>query len=388
MEFTDYLLLPIIIILGVITSWEDFHCNKIKNKWIVIGFIYGATTLLILFLWSEFVNLLINNHHPFLEYAKDFITPLKNPLEYSGKILLNTLLSLLVSFFLWRYGLLAAGDAKLFFLFSFLLPLKYYWKSYLPLFPSFSLLTNIFMPIFIFILIKAIYFNIKKITNINFSNNISWKQAVKIDSKKNGIFIRSILSLVLVFIVINRLLSLANPYLPSFLKNSIFTFLIFIAANYILMKYFKNKKIYIVFILLFIVLAAIDCITIGTKPFLANLFVSLKTTVWFMVIFMSIRFIVGNYLKITTRQKININELKTSMILGVDEKVMPKIGMITGGGMSSEQIEQVRRWCAENNLNEIEIYKKFPFAIWILLGVIMTILLKGSILVLLLNYFK
>jgi len=52
----------------------------------------------------------------------------------------------------------SAGDAKLFFVFSLLIPISYYSKSYLPVFPSFALLVNIFIPILLFLIFASCFY--------------------------------------------------------------------------------------------------------------------------------------------------------------------------------------------------------------------------------------
>ena len=48
----DILFLPVIFFIGLVTSWEDFCFGKIKNKWIILGLVYGITILAGLFLWN------------------------------------------------------------------------------------------------------------------------------------------------------------------------------------------------------------------------------------------------------------------------------------------------------------------------------------------------
>lgn len=35
-----YWFLPMVLFLGIITSYEDIHSGKIRNKWIIAGFVY------------------------------------------------------------------------------------------------------------------------------------------------------------------------------------------------------------------------------------------------------------------------------------------------------------------------------------------------------------
>lgn len=138
----DYLFIILIFVIGIITSYQDFKFGLIKNRWILFGFICGFILYFSAFLFSNLQFLQIK------------------------KILLNTLISFVISILIWEIGFWPAGDAKLFTLFSFLLPLKFYWKSYLPYFPSFILLVNIFFPAFIFYLIQILIYFLKLFFNL------------------------------------------------------------------------------------------------------------------------------------------------------------------------------------------------------------------------------
>src|SRR3989338_10399892 len=98
-----YLFLPAIIALGLITSYEDVRCGKIRNKWLLISLTYFAIALV--------------------------ITLVLNASSWKGYLLVtatNALISLVAGFLLWNYGIWSAGDAKLFFVFNLLMPIRAY----------------------------------------------------------------------------------------------------------------------------------------------------------------------------------------------------------------------------------------------------------------------
>lgn len=144
----DILFLPIIIFICIITSLEDLKEGKIKNKWIKLGFFWGIFIYFFFFFLST-LNIVFSSFFPQKVYFLSY--------SYLFKVLINSSFALILSFLLWYFRLWSAGDAKLFFVISFLLPLKYYWKSYLPWFPSFALLINIFFPAFIFFLLHFFF---------------------------------------------------------------------------------------------------------------------------------------------------------------------------------------------------------------------------------------
>lgn len=128
-----YVSLGMILLVGIPTVWEDLKYKKIRNKWIVFGFLSGV----LLFLVSYPFNLV--------------------SLGYLLKVVINTLISLVAGFIVWKLGLWPAGDAKFFTLISFLLPLHYYKETYLNHFPSFVLLLNIFIPFLFFLIFRSLF---------------------------------------------------------------------------------------------------------------------------------------------------------------------------------------------------------------------------------------
>jgi hypothetical protein len=131
-----FLLLPMFFFLGIVTSYEDFRFAKIRNKWVAVGMVWGLA-----------VNL------SFYVFTADF-SLLKN-------FLLNSFFALSVAYLIWRFSGWSAGDAKLFFVFSLLIPLTFYQKSYLPIFPSFVLLINILILILAFLFFRICIVSLK-----------------------------------------------------------------------------------------------------------------------------------------------------------------------------------------------------------------------------------
>lgn len=113
--------------IGLITSYEDIKEGKIRNKYILIGFIVTLISYLIYWL----------------------VGPL-----YFKSVLMNAGLGLLTGFFFYVAGIWTAADGKLFFIYCSLIPLSIYQIGYIDYFPSFIILINTFIPMFIFLFIN------------------------------------------------------------------------------------------------------------------------------------------------------------------------------------------------------------------------------------------
>ncbi len=129
---------PVIFLLGLITSYEDLKKGIIRNKWVFASIVYSLFVLL-LFSITSFVK----------SGAIDSI--------YLLTYFTNVAFSLLAAVLFWIVHLWSAGDAKLFTAYSFLIPLNVYVYGYEKLFPSIAILVNVFVPLFIFYFLRIIF---------------------------------------------------------------------------------------------------------------------------------------------------------------------------------------------------------------------------------------
>jgi hypothetical protein len=166
----NYLLLPVFFFIGAVTCYEDFKFGKIRNKWIILGAAWSLAVFLFFLAWYFAGPAVMDFYYDEIREipAGAWRPNLTVHLDFIGRSLLNGILSLLVGFLMWRSRLWAAGDAKLFFAFSMLIPITFYWKSFLPFFPSFSLLINIFIPVTLFLLFRSLL-HFFKFARANFS---------------------------------------------------------------------------------------------------------------------------------------------------------------------------------------------------------------------------
>lgn len=118
-----------ILLLGVVTSYEDIKNNKIRNKYIVYALLFGIGT-----------NVLL----PTIAEGSWYIASI-----YLMTTLTNAMLALFVGFALWYFKIWRAGDGKLFFAYAFLLPISVYYYGYMPYLQSFTLLVNTILSIFL-----------------------------------------------------------------------------------------------------------------------------------------------------------------------------------------------------------------------------------------------
>ncbi|MBL7100864.1 MAG: hypothetical protein ISS23_02840, partial [Nanoarchaeota archaeon] len=148
-----YLFLPGILALGLITSYTDFKHGKIKNKHLLPALFYSILiyTILILTLTS---------------YRTAYFT----------ELIIMLALTLFTSFIIWYVGLWTAGDAKLFFTYSSLIPLSVYKYGYIPYFASTNILINTFIPFALFLTVILLFKTNLKQKMISLKTSLKPKQ--------------------------------------------------------------------------------------------------------------------------------------------------------------------------------------------------------------------
>jgi len=310
--FLDLIFLPIIFLIGIITSYQDFKFGKIKNRWIVIGLAWGLSICSLLYLW-----ILLDGH-------LDFLPEVSNGISYAylDQVLLNALISLVVGYGGWYFDMWSAGDAKLFFVFSLLLPLAYYSRTYLTFYPSFAFLLNVFIPVLIYLLFHNLFLVFRDISRKSLSD---WD--------------------------IGSLLGKLRSYLAS--------------------NYSTLLKSFITFSLIIVSIQIIHQMVTGSEsqyqwwyagiillPFVASRFLrqALKDNFVFgLFLAIFIIFLMTNNLSVTMRMLMMI---RGSLIFYI---IFPLATLIFS--YSEKKSQQ----------------QKIPFAFWIFLGVIITILLRGSL---------
>ncbi|MBS3132273.1 hypothetical protein J4212_07625 [Candidatus Woesearchaeota archaeon] len=130
--------LPALIFLGIVTSYEDIKKGTIRNKWIIFSLAYAISAYMAISYYSIKAGLTLRTGY-FLE------------------LIGTALFSLATAFVIWHAGLWTAGDGKLFFAYSILVPLEVYRYGYIPYFSSISILINTFIPVFLFLVFLLIF---------------------------------------------------------------------------------------------------------------------------------------------------------------------------------------------------------------------------------------
>jgi len=382
----DYLFLPILFLIALITSYQDLKFGKIKNKWIILGLGYGLLIFFLFFIWGLVAQPITEFYYSSIKHlSSDSPLPVFTIQNFYLKTaLINFLIAIIISFLMWHFSAWSAGDAKLFLVFALLLPLKYYYKTFLPFFPSFVLLVNIFIPIFIFLSIKALFFCWKLLIKEIKEKKVL--KSIKELFKNNIVDISRLLILFLTMFLSAQLFQRMANF--SFLNNTnkqLTALIIIYLISVPLTKTLKNKKIFFAFIIF-----SIFALTIGfvyyKEVFIEMFWRVLYMVMFFLVLIGLLRKVLNSYIEERGIKEIKIENLKPNSQISQEflsniKKELPEVykSIQKERYFQPETLDLIKNFCINQKRTTISIYKSFPFAVWMFLGLILTIILKGSL---------
>jgi len=343
-----YILLILIglslLTLGLLISYKDFKFGIIKNKYILLILFFG--------LIYQFIII--------------------NIFEISIQIFSVIIYGIIVSFIFWWLGLWPAGDAKFFISLLLFFPIQLYSTKLI-----FDFLTNIFVPIFIFMMISLLMRSRTKL----------FKGAIKYSFNPYKIFMIGVMLTGFVYFILN-LMSLSG-FNPDFFTAIIILFFVF--EIFYSFSSVKTEIVYIGFVIFRII---IDYKNILTLNFLYNL-----SSTLFVFIFFRFFVLYLSYHMYTVNKK--ISDLKPGMSLAEGiikkNKVYEKISFLNTSfidslsqkkenfvhnleRLSKNDVKKIKtlKKKGELNFDSISINQKQHFAIFILLGFIITSLIKTN----------
>jgi len=360
MDIIELIFLPAIILLGLITSYQDIKFGKIKNRWIILSIIYSLISYTIIMMIYKLSNNLLNY-------------------SYFTDVILNLLISCLVGFLLWNFKFWNAADGKLFIAYSALLPLSLYSNFYVKNFPSFVILVNTFVPFLIFALFIFIIKAKEQVNNLH-------KELKK--TKKNELLI----------LPLNIFWIMWIPKLLTFLKINLdfLTSLVVIMGLSISVQQLFKKKIILVSLFLCILRIMFDkTINLASlEQFL--IYFLLITVIFFVFKFSSAMF----------TKSVKISELKPGIILlgeiykkGKKYIILESRELMLGKkkdlfsinseaeGLTEQDINRIKKLQKQGKLSfsSLKVHQTLPFAPFIFLGVLLTLIAKGNFILFLIS---
>jgi hypothetical protein len=354
--------LPAIMLLGLITSYEDIKIGKIKNKYIFSAIVYTFVVYMLL-MW-------------FLSLKGGL------RLDYLIDLIVNCLFAIMVGFMLWRGGTWTTGDGKLFIAYAFLVPLTEYSNGYFPFFPSMILLINSFVPFLVYALVRlTIFTTIKQ----------KIKSIKEIELKEIGILI---LSLFPTSWVSREIFLMFN--IPS----NFFTHIFVIMILMILIRWLfpKNDNVIIIMSLVRLLL---DHKYLFTFEFLEKFLLLILTFVILRFFFLSLSFEVFTkkvfieklkegdiiaeniYFDKSSNKYIKKKSFQFGIFSSKDRVVGDPIIKLEPEGLIKSELKKIIELKKQKKISfkKLMIQKTLPFAPFMFGGVLITILAKGNFLI-------
>ncbi len=362
------LFLPLIILFGLITSYEDIYEGKIRNRYVLLAL---------------FVGIVI--------YASFFIYILLDPtrsinVSFWIQTIINSFIMLIIGFFLWLVNFWSAGDAKLLFAYSFIIPISIYKIDSIPFFQSFYLIFNSFIPF----LALAITLTIReKITDIKYGGVREEFGARKL--LENGLYTFTI-TWISSYII--EILNIRNNILSIIITSSL---LVYIIRKYIFEsipeKLGKIPLQDISIIITGIMIAAL-------RIFLEHETIWTFNFLWTFAIYYVIISAVKGYIKSETKifftKQVHVLHLKRGTcladtiikkkdedkyIISKSNKLKHKLKAEFPSELDDETIKKMVKLYKRNKFEfkKVSIHKTMPFAPLMFVGAIITIIAQGAL---------
>ncbi len=352
----------LILFLGAITSYEDLRFGKVRNKWIVLGLVIGSIVWFSFFIFNQ-VNL-----------------------NYLGLLLLNFACASVFSFLLWRFSSWAAGDAKMFILYSFITPLYFYSDFYINIFPSFIIIFNTFLILLACLFFQSILFGLNRAKQ-KFKNKENFFFSIQKRIPQGKVFFQSLVKFLPSFLFFMISVALSYQYLITFYQ---FSFLLYQAFAISLVIIFSRQIIeinqrpyaglcnFILFLLLLVLGLWWDYERTLVMTF--NIF---SIILVFLILFPLFKKMITFYLDRQRGRIIEIKNLSVGMvlkqetieILNIEKDIENKLI-----GVSQKEVDLINLRAQAQKIAKIRIERPFYFAVWLFVGEIVTLILQETIL--------
>jgi len=365
------------LFIGFWVSYEDIRMGKIRNGWILWGFAIGFALNVFFLVVSFFAG---------GDYTQE--------LSYFSKVMLNGLVAIIFSFVLWKLSVWSAGDAKLFMMYAFLLPPVYYSSGYMEVFPAFALFINVFAVSIVCVTVSLVRSIFTPGTGSRRAGEKKIEPAGKSGAPLSGI-VDNLHVFIVVFVIfgaamygLNRVrdyFSGSGYYLMVNLGIFMFMFIFMRPLVLNVKKWFDSRPALKPWIISLIPVLFIVIFLTGTGKEIVGM---LKTLVVFMVVIGGLRKIMDLYISKVDVNRIRLRDLEPGMVM-TDESAA-KFGPGDSGtlfmdGLTFEQVESLKN----NNdvTEEVEVFKTIPFAPMAFAGLVLTIIIRQSVIHMLLSGF-
>jgi len=378
--------------LGLVVSFEDWSHRRIRNRWIGLGMIVGAACFCFL-LWN---SLLGHEHRRLWMLGERYL-----PLRYYPMVLVHLMLSLAAAVTLWRLSVWPAGDAKLYTLFAFLLVLIDPNLPGFPLLLFLLILVNIFVPAgALFAAGSALRLALK----LPRLWALDWPKWLKAKSEVAVIrlweawpyryeYLALGINLYALFYLMQACQRHSQRLALGPFGNVMVFFLMFLVWGR-LAQVLRNKRVSYAALACLGAAMAAGAVWRHWDP-VAILRAALRMTLSFGVFLSLARMVFNRLIERESLRELLPEQLRAGSVLsdetweklGREKELAGKLGERYSDGLGAQDVEAIKGWLAAGpRAAGYAVYQTIPFAVWIFLGALFTVVRRANLVALLLPH--
>lgn len=364
------------IAIAGLCAITDYLYGKIFNRHILWGLAAGVLMLVVIVGFWVF-----GLPGQSAQYANRF----GGPWVYLLRVLGNAGLALAIGFGLWAGGMWAAGDAKLLFVLTLLVPLSAYTRNFWAFYPGYPILFNTFLSIIAILVIELVAGTVyRQVTSTKKRGNLL-KSIGNWFRQRHSELWRMALVFLLLFLTIKTYREVARELLSwsvNLHNNVILYFLLFLMygpLNKLLAKKWPRR------IVVGITLVAAAYITIFPHGHLD--FYSLIGMSGTAIVIVLFRWLYDYYLQTFEDRQVPAMDLQPGAILSSktvdmfkarDPEFIQELGDLLPDGVTAAQVTLIQQWFEKWNIQpQVKLKRNLPFAPALFLGTLITIIFGG-----------
>jgi hypothetical protein len=380
---------PLFLLLGVVVSFEDWRDRKIRNHWIMAGLGLCLLTLGYLLINSVLASagLHFSVSYPGWSWG---VGEYYMPWRFYARVAVHMALSFTAACALWRYSVWPAGDAKLFIVFAFLLPLV---DPNLPGFPRLLfvvILINVFVPAGLVLSAETLA---RLLFKVRLLGEVEWSKQIKALADTARVRLRdhwpqryNLLALVVNLFCFFTAFRLVQRWLLGAMggpAGRLLVFCVLVMAWGPIQRILCNHKVGAGAVCLLSAAAML-----GALRFAVDILAWVKLGIAMMFnfgMFLSVaRVLLGALAERQSLDSVSPSEIHPGMILAENTwqilRREPALAEALGDrycdGLTAAEADAVKNWLGGQGskaaLVDCRFYRAVPFAIWIFLGCALT----------------
>jgi len=375
---------------------EDFKSGRISNKKIILGFKVLAFGFAVLFLVSLTNYLFLSspkqvNSVLFSEFIK-FASWLLNPslvLKFYLMFFIHSFLVLFIALLFWKVKIWPAGDAKLYIVLGLIIPLISPAINQFPEKLFLVLLVNTFVPAGCFFVGHLLLKLTVKLMAGRYDKKFSDLPAKLVSKFKSrsaggGYNLYSWGLLAVSYFAIFSFLQFLNRHIHSYattiLSDPLVIFAVLFLTWDLMYRYMMRKKTAAIFLAMLGIYATVGIFMFPYR-ISDDLTAGISMTVRFALFVAFFKMFVGYHFEKVRKHSVEVKNLSKGMILSTETLNLMKqdgafyqdcFDTLYSDGLTAVQVEKVKRW---NSMSHMEIIKAKPFALWLWLGAVLTLLM-------------